>query len=226
MADTKNTPYGNKSSRKILKIVRENSLFLIKKYKIKMLVIACNTATSVCADRLRKEINIPIVCVEPPIKPALEKGYNKILILGTKRTLKSNKTIKKYIKIAKVKNRKLKVNKVTIQKFVMPSLASDIDKNIQNLTALQEDLNFKLKKFNDFDCVVIGCTHYNFIKEQIKKALPNSEIISCEINVAYRVKTVLERRDILSRSHKKHKVQIILTKNNQNLKNFLKIYLF
>jgi glutamate racemase len=170
LADTKNMPYGNKSKRKILKIIEANTHFLINKYRIKMLIIACNTASSVCSNNLRKQFNIPIVCIEPPIKPALECGYKKILILATKRTLKSNKTIKNNIKLIRNKNKFLsKTEKIIIKKVSINNLATEIDKNFNNFNSLQKLLNEKLNQYKTFDAVITGCTHYNFIKEQIQK---------------------------------------------------------
>src|SRR5574344_850258 len=199
LADTKNLPYGNKSKNKILKIVRENANYLIKNFHIKMLVIACNTASSVSSNILRKELNIPIICIEPPIKPAIECGYKKILILATKRTLKSNQTIKNNIKIIKNKNKKLnKDEKNTIKKLAIKNLASEIDKNFKNLELLKEILNKNLKKYSEYDAIVIGCTHYNFIKDLIQDILTETKIISCERPVANRTKYILERDNLIS----------------------------
>lgn len=226
LVDNKHMPYGNKSKRKIKKIIYENVKFLIKNYHIKLLVIACNTASSVCSNYLRKKFTFPIICVEPPIKPAIESSYKKILILATEQTLKSNKTIKNNIKNTNINNKNRKIEeKIIIKKLAIKNLAKDIDKNVNNLDNLQKKLNENLKNYIDFDVIVIGCTHYNFIKDQIEKALPNTRIISCEKAVANRTKFILEREEFNLDKKSNFKNVILLTKPNIKIKNFLKNYL-
>lgn len=226
LVDNRNMPYGNKTKRKILKRVYENVKFLTEKYHIKLLVIACNTASSVCANYLRKKFSFPIICVEPPIKPAVESNCKKILILATEQTLKSNKTIKNSIKNVNFSNKNLKKeDKIIIKKLAVKNLAKDIDKNVNNLNNLQKKLNENLKNYVDFESIVIGCTHYNFIKNQIQKSLPNTRIISCEKAVANRTKFVLEREKIELNKKSNLKNLIILTKPNIKIRKFLENYL-
>lgn len=223
LVDTKNMPYGNKSKRKIYKIVQSNVDYLIAKFHIKMLVVACNTASSACSEKLRKKLNIPVVCIEPPIKPAIECGYKKILILATKSTLRNNLTIRNNIKLIKRKNRA--GDKIIIKKLAIKKLAGEIDKNFNNFDAIQELLNKKLRKFQDYEALVIGCTHYNFIKDQISAVLPDIRIISCELAVAKRVKYILERSKVSALSKTKLKNLVLLTKPNFRLKKFIENYL-
>lgn len=226
LVDNKNMPYGNKFKKTVFKIVKKNTHNLIRKHNIKALIIACNTASSVSILHLRKLFKIPIIGVEPAIKPAIESGYKKILILATKRTLRSNKTIKNNIRAVKIKNKKLgRTEKVVIKKKFIKSLAFDIDKNCNNLNKLQLLLNNKLKKFKDFDAVIIGCTHFNFIKKQIQKSLPYTNLISCETAIANRIKYILDRENLKNLSDKKHKIKIILTTPNFRIKKFLENYL-
>lgn len=226
LIDNKNMPYGNKLKFKLKAIVKKNITFLIKKYNIKMLVLACNTATSICADFLRDNFKIPIICVEPPIKPAIETQDKKILVLGTKNTLKNNKTIKNAISKVKKKNKNLfSKNKIKIKKLIIKDLARKIDENFKNLDNIQDLLNKKLNNYKNYDSLVIGCTHYNFIKNQIQKCLPKIKIISCEKAVANRAKFILERDNIKINLQEKQKIKIILTKPNLKLKNFVENYL-
>lgn len=225
-ADNKNMPYGNKSKIAVFKIIRNNVQFLIKKYNIKMLIIACNTASSVSLLKLRKIFKIPIIGIEPAIKPAIECGYKKILILATNRTLKSNRTIKSSIKSVKIKNKSLnKNNKIIIKKKAIKNLAFQIDKNCNNLNNIQDLLDKNFKKYKNFDALIIGCTHFNFIKKQIQKSLPYTKLISCETAIVKRTKFILERERLKNNIKTKHKVKIILTKHNFRLNKFLENYL-
>ncbi len=227
LVDAMNAPYGDKTKNEILEITKKNVEFLIKKHHIKMLVIACNTASSVCGNVLREYVKMPIICVEPPIKPALENNYKKILVLATPRTLKSNLIIKKYCKTNK-----------QIEKLAIVQLATKIDESMGNFESLTDFLDEKLREYKDCDAVVIGCTHYNFIKKEIGLAMPNAKIISCEKAVANRTKQVFEREfnnesDInrLNKGLKKvglkklNPTKIVLTKQNKEMLKFLTNYL-
>ena len=80
LADTKYAPYGNKSKKEILQIVNNATNYLIDNYNIKVLILACNTATVTCIDELRKRHDIRIIGVEPAVKKAIL--HKKILILS------------------------------------------------------------------------------------------------------------------------------------------------
>ena len=90
LSDSKNCPYGIKSANEIDKICFNNTKFLIEK-KCKIIVVACNTATTNSISKLRDEFKIPFIGIEPAIKPAaLKTKTKKIGVLATKGTLMSN----------------------------------------------------------------------------------------------------------------------------------------
>ena len=213
-ADTLNSPYGEKSKKELFKILKKNIDNLNKKNDIKLLVLACNTASSLCGKELRKIYKFPIICVEPAIKVAAEKGYKNIAILATPQTLKTNKTIKNY----------KKMNNLKIKKVPLKNLAKIIDCNVKNIKLVFPYIKECLNGLK-CDCVVVGCTHYNFVKEQIKEAL-NCEIISCEKAVALQAKKVLANLEkFKTQSKTKPKIKIILSKRNFKIHQFLKHYL-
>jgi glutamate racemase len=144
--------------------------------------------------------------------------------MATRRTLKSNLTIKEIIKEVKARNKNTQ-DKIIITKLEIKNLANEIDKNFKNFDLLNDLLQKNLFKYNDYDAVIMGCTHYNFVKAQIKKILPNTTIISCESPVAKRVKFVLERENLKAEFTQKQKKVIILTKPNVRMRNFLEKYL-
>ena len=209
-ADTMNSPYGNKSKKQIYEIVKKNVDYLSSKYKIDVLILACNTATSVCAEKFRKIYNFPIIGVEPPIKVAIDRGNKNILIIATKQTIKTNMTLKKYIS--------QKNADVTIELLPLKKLAKIIDKNVEDLDVVIPYLKHKLKN-GKYDSIVLGCTHYNFIKKQIKQLFPNAEIISCESGVARNVKRICSNL-----KSQNHKLEILLSKKNLSIQNFLDNY--
>ena len=101
LADSKNAPYGNKTKDEIIAYSEKNTEFLLE-HNAKLIVVACNTATTNAISHLRDKYRIPFVGIEPAIKPAAMKTRTKSLgILATKGTLSSelfNKTSKIYNK--------------------------------------------------------------------------------------------------------------------------------
>ena len=105
LADSANAPYGNKSKEEILNLSIKNTELLLKK-GCKLIIVACNTATTNAIDYLRQNYNVPFIGIEPAIKPASLKSKSKVIgILATKGTLSSalfHKTSDLYTKDIKV----------------------------------------------------------------------------------------------------------------------------
>lgn len=165
--DSKNAPYGNKSKRKLTKIATNNMRKLLKDYSIKLVVLACNTMSSVVIDSLRRTF---IETVFVTIEPVINSSDIETLVLCTSLTKKFNRRLK-----AVRKNPKIKV-------YGFKTLAKKIDDNMKNLNALQPYISKKLKKYKKFEIknVVLGCTHYNYIKPQISTALNSRDLTFTE----------------------------------------------
>lgn len=165
-ADTDNVPYGTKSKKEIYRLVDEAVSFLAEK-NIDLLVLACNTATSVAVKKLRSKYNFPIVGMEPAIKPATEiKNQKKILVCATKLTLKEKK-LKDLISDLKAED---KVKLMSLQKLVKFAENENFKSK-----KLEEYLRKKLIKINwdNYKAIVLGCTHFLFFRNQIAKLLPD-----------------------------------------------------
>lgn len=165
-ADTKNIPYGIKDNESIKNLVLDAIEFLSGK-DIKALVVACNTATSVVVKSLREKYDFPIIGMEPAVKPATERnGNHKILVCATDRTLAEDKLIS-LIKNLKATHR---VELLSLQQLVVHAEEFDFHSDV-----LLNYLNEKLSKYNwdDFDSIVLGCTHFIFFRALIKEILPN-----------------------------------------------------
>ena len=211
LADTKNAPYGEKSNKEIVNLTLNLVDYLVQKRAIKMLIVGCNTSSAIAKKSILETYPaLPCVFVEPPIKTAIDGKKKNILLLATKGTLKNNKTVKYYSKWGKKHG-------IKIDKLFIKDLAFQID-NHPNL--IDKILTTKIKNKN-YDAVVLGCTHYNFIKENLQRILPKSEIISCEKGVAKRVKTLIYKNAVDSIRFYPRKsfdnVEIILTEFNQSV---------
>ncbi|MGV8946313.1 MAG: glutamate racemase [Lutibacter sp.] len=194
LADSKNAPYGQKSSEEIIALSVKNTEYLISK-GCKLIVVACNTATTNAIDYLRGNYTVPFIGIEPAIKPAaLLSKTGAIGILATKGTLTSKlfeKTTKEYTK-----------NITTIEQDG-EGLVPLIEEGKLNSTELNDLLSTYLKPMLSFniDHLVLGCTHYPYLIPQIKKIMgENVTIIDSGEAVAKQTKAILQKHNLLSTS--------------------------
>lgn len=191
LADQKNVPYGLKTQKELEKITERITKFLLK-YDIKMLVIACNTATCYALSHLRKKFNIPIIGVVPAIKPAAKKSRkSKIAVMSTPATANSA-YLKNLIKEHAVGTQVLRLGCEGLEDSI-----EDLD--YPRINASLPDYVSEIKGFGA-DVVVLGCTHYPLIKDNIKKSLGSGvSVIDSSEAVANRVEYILAENNMLSR---------------------------
>jgi glutamate racemase len=217
VADNKHAPYGNKTKRRLNKIALKNILYYTNNYNIKLILLACNTLTATSIEYLRRKTNYTYVGVEPAIKKAVEKGNKNILLISSNATLKHNKKLHMY--------RQKLSNKTYF--YPLKDLAKKIDDNLNDLNAVQPYLdktfiNYKNKNINS---VVLGCTHYKFVKEQIKKALSkNINFYESSVGTAKRVHYLLNKKNAL-KQFKQANILVFCTKKNLSLNKKLIYYL-
>ncbi|MBE5731470.1 MAG: glutamate racemase [Clostridiales bacterium] len=162
--DKNGLPYGNKSVLEIRNRAINACDFLIREKHVDAIVIACNTASCVALSECRKRYKIPIYGLIPPLKK-LSLKYNKVLVLTTELT--HNILLKTIKGLHNSKNLVL-----TPQK----NLAIYIEKYATNKFMLKKYVEENLAKYKGIvDCVFLGCTHYYFIKNELK------EILGCDI---------------------------------------------
>lgn len=164
--DTDNVPYGTKTAEELSQLVLP-ILHQMIDVGCDVIVIACNTVTTTIINDLRKELSVPLIGMEPMIKPASEKSKSKIIaVFATPATLSS----KRY---AELKN--LYAQGVDI---IEPN-CSDWSQMIE---ARQIDQT-KIRKISDTVCkqgadvIVLGCTHYHWIEELIKQTVGGRAIV-------------------------------------------------
>lgn len=196
-ADTDNVPYGIKPKDEVKKYINEAVKFLISK-NVKTIVIACNTATSIAINDLRKKYSFPIIGIEPAAKPAIEnRGQKKVLIMATPTTIREEKLHNLLERF----NADEFVDLIAMPKLVEYAEAGDFSSN-----NVKEYLNEQLKNFNlqDYSEIVLGCTHFPFFKEELKKIVPkDTNIIDGSKGVANRLKNVLQENDLLGNNNLK-----------------------
>lgn len=183
-ADQGHNPYGEKSPKQIRKYTRDATDFLIRCHSIKMMVLACNTATVLAINSLRRNFTIPIVGTVPAVKPAFKGSEDtRVAIMSTPATAKSQ-YLASLIKDFGNSPKTLKVGCAGLEEAIEGQDEEKIKKTL--------DVNLsKIKKFNP-DIVVLGCTHYPLIKNKIKSSLPRAKIIDSGKAIAKRIKKLLE----------------------------------
>ena len=159
--DTARVPYGTKSPETIVRFATENINFL-KTFNIKIIVVACNTASAVLSN-VKKSFNLPLIgVIEPGVKQALHISRNKrIGVIGTESTIRS----KIYQKIFQRYNPSVKIFSQACPLFV-PLIEEDWGRRPETKSIVKEYLSeFKNK---DIDVLVLGCTHYPLLKPVIR----------------------------------------------------------
>ena len=183
-ADRKNCPYGKHKKHEIFNFLDNIIKEYTSKYNIKIVVLACNTATTTSIKNLRKKYkDLTFVGTEPAIKLASDAGFDKILVLSTPATAKQN-SFKKLKQTAEhsgkvIKCLKLEFFAIDIEKYFT-------QKSVSSWFALLKDLFFIKRKAKNFDCVVLGCTHYPLISNLIQKYV-NKPLLSGSLGVSRRV---------------------------------------
>ncbi|QNK77324.1 glutamate racemase [Winogradskyella sp. PAMC22761] len=202
LADSINAPYGNKSKEDIIKLSIKNTEYLINK-GCKIIVIACNTATTNAIEYLRTNYNIPFIGIEPAIKPAALNTQTKAIgILATKGTLSSqlfHKTTDLYSEGIKI----VEQEGDGIVQLIESGLLNSIEMKSLLETYLQPMLE------QNIDYLVLGCTHYPYLIPMLSKMLPGYiKIIDSGRAVANQTKVVLASLDLLNSSSENPKIEL------------------
>lgn len=186
-SDSLNNPYGDKKNEELEKIVFDVVDTLINK-NCKMIVIACNTASAICSKQLREKYkDIPIVAIEPAYKMVHDYGFDdKTLVLATKGTIESEKFNMLY----------QKYNNHKTELISCSGLADLIEKNDHK--KIEKYLYDHLSKYQGYKNVVLGCTHYPLIKDDLRKVLGDVTFFDGSTGVSKEVKRRLIDANLLN----------------------------
>ena len=191
--DTGRVPYGTRSNETIIKYVLQNIRFLLK-FDIKLIIIACGTASSVALEIAQKKFDVPIIgVVHPSSIQALKVSKNKkIGIIGTQSTINSNAYSNKIIRI----NADAKTYSNACPLFVPLVENGYIDHQVTYLIA--EEYLEPLKQEN-IDTLILGCTHYSLLKKVIEKIMgPEVKLIDSGVETARYAKKFLQEKEMLT----------------------------
>ena len=215
LADSANAPYGRKSKQEIIDLSIKNAEVLLK-MNCKIIVVACNTATTNAIKELRAKYDIPFIGIEPAIKPAaINSKTQTIGVLATKGTLTSelfNKTIELY-------------HDTKIVEQVGYGLVELIENGELNSSEMTKLLHSYLDPMieKNIDYLVLGCSHYPYLIPQIKQILPpRIQIIDSGEAVARQTQKVLKEKIGLNSSKEKGKAVFYTNSNPKVLSEILK----
>lgn len=197
LADSKNAPYGPKGKEKIIELSKKNTEFLLNE-GCKLIVVACNTATTNAIKKLRATYNVPFIGIEPALKPAALQTKSKAIgILATKGTLSSelfHKTSTLYS------------NGIQVIEQNGNGIVELIESGKLHSNEMKSLLKAYLKPMLDknIDYLVLGCTHYPYLIPVLLELLPKHvKIIDSGEAVARQTKAILEKENLLNMESKK-----------------------
>lgn len=192
LADSKNAPYGIKSKKDIVALCRKNTELLLDK-GCKIIVVACNTATTNAINELRQEYQVPFIGIEPAIKPAaINSTRNCVGILATKGTLSSQLFAKTSALFAK----NTKVIEVDGSSLV-PLIEAGKINTAETFTLLSSLIKPLLTQ--EIDHLVLGCTHFPYLIPLLRKLLSSEvRIIDSGEAVARQTQAVLQASGLLA----------------------------
>ncbi|MFD0863646.1 glutamate racemase [Sungkyunkwania multivorans] len=215
LADSANAPYGPKGKDKIIALSIKNTELLLE-HHCKLIVVACNTATTNAIDHLRATYDVPFIGIEPAIKPAaLQTVTNAVGILATEGTLSSELFYKTSALFAS-------------DVSVVEQIGTGLVELIEAGKIDTEEMEMLLKKYTapmikaNIDHLVLGCSHYPYLIPKLRALLPESvKIIDSGEAVARQTKAILTKNGLLNTEEEKAEHSFYTNTNAHLLQGFL-----
>lgn len=192
LGDSQYAPYGTKSKAEIIDRCFKISDYFMQQ-DVKAIVIACNTATAASVKLLRETYPIPIVSMEPALKPAAyHKRHQKIIVMATPLTLKEER-FKKLLATYTGDNQVIQMPCPELVQIVENDALDDQEQVIRQLQAYYKDIDT-----DQIDTIVLGCTHFVFFRSYLRSLYPAIQIIDGNEGTARQLKNVLSQNDLLN----------------------------
>ena len=192
--DTARTPYGSKAPSTITKFASEIADFLTGTQDVKMLAIACNTVSAVALEDLRaRHPEIPVLGIISPASHTVAKSCtseNNIGVIGTKATIASDVYAKKILSLNPG---------LSIYQQACPALVPLIEEGIKENRILDLTIEYYLDSFlkeNNIDTLILGCTHYPLILENIKRLYPSLRIVDPSAEMLESLQDALDKNSL------------------------------
>ncbi len=194
-ADTDHVPYGTKTRDEIIGYVDRAVDFLIGK-GVKAIVIACNTATSTAADYVRSKYRLPILGMEPAVKPAVAKSNGKrVMVIATPVTVREEK-LRNLIQQVDDEHR--------VDLLALPGLVKFAEAGQFEGAEVEEYLRKELESYElgHYSALILGCTHFNYYKDTYRRIFPSEVVfVDGSEGTVNHLKRTLEERRLLEKNH-------------------------
>lgn len=218
--DSGHLPYGTKSEAEIKALSLDCGAFLYEK-GVKALVVACNTATSIAVQMMRDLYQIPVISIEPAVKPAVEAlGDGYVIVLATPATIQQERYNRLLGRVGHTDR---------IINIPCAELAQMIETVDLKSPRIKAYICEKFMPYSDkrIDGIVLGCTHYSFISELIQKTAMKIFEGPCAIydgkyGTARQLRHVLEERDLLNLSGRKSSLRVYSSGGEEDIALFQK----
>ncbi|CAM3061190.1 glutamate racemase [Streptobacillus ratti] len=208
--DTARLPYGEKSKDEIIKYSSEIVEFLLTK-KVELIVVACNTATSLALDEIKEKYDINIIgVIDAGVEGVINNKSKNVGLIATTATVNS----KKYTQSLNNINSKIKVIDQPCPLLVLA---------IENGNIKGKDIDNLINKYVDdmskeIDTLVLGCTHYSILKEKIKSLYSNIDIIDPSVEIV----TIINNSDLIKNKNENSQTFFYVSGNKEKFKNNLR----
>jgi len=215
IGDTARVPYGSRGKETITSFSKQ-LLKTILSFEVKCVVIACNTISAVALTELQSISPVPLIdVIEPTVHYAAKHVRSSVGIIGTRATIESAVYSKKI--------RALKES-IHIKEKACPLLVPLIEESIQNKHAIQDILEQYFVDLHDIDDLILGCTHYPLLRNEIQKVIGNDvSIIDSAHPTADSLKQILSDKSMLIRNGIPS-YTLLFTDFSMHVKEFLKEY--
>ena len=183
-ADAANAPYGDKQPKEIIGLIRD----LLQTHSdrtLKAILLACNTATSAAAADLRQELPIPVIGMEPALKPAVLNTEGQVIVMATSLTIREEKFRKLLEQYGAGRD---------IVPLACPGLMEVVEKDPQGREAADYLTRILAPYEKTAEALVLGCTHYVFLRPLLQSLFPNIRLFDGNEGVVRHLQDILRQR--------------------------------
>lgn len=216
--DTAHLPYGSKSKNAVIDFSTQNILFLLKK-KVKMVVIACNTSSSLALDYLTNIFTVPILgVIDAGVQKAVRiSKISKIAVIGTKSTIGSGSYQKKIIALHK---------NVKVYAKACPLFVPLVEEGLTKGKIVSDVVKMYLRDIKGkVDTLILGCTHYPILKDTIAGYLKRVYMVDSAKEVALKTKAILEKNNLINKTSVVHRKEFYVTDEPKEFMKMARIFL-
>lgn len=207
LGDTKRFPYGSKSKQTIIQLTKDGIEFLISK-NVKLIVIACGTATSQALEEVQNKYHVPIIgVIEPAVEYLKQSNKKQIAVIATAGTVRSDGWKNAIVR---------KIPEAKLQSIACPLFAPMVEEGWYDNKIAKLVVKEYIKPLKKAEALILGCTHYPLLTKVIQKQIgKKTEIINIGIHVAKRVEDILKQKELFS-NNQTPKLDIYLTEVEEN----------